>query len=81
MKTAEPTIRRMVLKRFRSVLSECVCFDNPTILVGRNGAGKSNLVGAFSFLADAMTVPLQEAFDRAGGISVVRNRLASGSRP
>lgn len=81
MKTAEPTIRRMVLKRFRSVLSECVCFDNPTILVGRNGAGKSNLVSAFSFLADAMTVPLQEAFDRAGGISVVRNRLASGSRP
>jgi predicted ATPase len=44
----------VVLKRFRSLPSERITFDNPTIFVGLNGSGKSDLVSAFSFLADAM---------------------------
>ncbi len=77
----EPTIRQLVLKRFRSIPSERITFDNPTIFVGRNGSGKSNLVSAFSFLAEAMASPLQAVFDKAGGISTVRNRTSGQSYP
>ena len=55
----ESTIKQLVLKRFRSIPSERITFDNPTIFVGRNGSGKSNLVSVFSFLAEAMASPLQ----------------------
>ena len=76
-----PLVQTLILKRFRSIPSESVDFDNPTFLVGRNGSGKSNLVDAFDFLAEAMTAPLQAVFDKRGGISVVRNRTARRSYP
>jgi len=72
----KPVVRSLILKRFRSIPSERIEFDNPTFLVGRNGSGKSNLVDAFSFLADSMAVPLQAVFDRRGGIAAVRNRTS-----
>lgn len=77
----EPTIKKLVVKRFRSIPSERIRFDNPTIFVGRNGSGKSNLVSVFSFLAEAMVSPLQAVFDKAGGISTVRNRTSGKSYP
>ena len=77
----EPTIKQLVLKRFRSIPSERITFDNPTIFVGRNGSGKGNLLSAFSFLADAMASPLQAVFDKAGGISTVRNLTSGRSDP
>lgn len=77
----EPTIKELVLKRFYSIPSERITFDNPTIFVGRNGSGKSNIVSAFSFLAEAMASPLQAVFDKAGGISAVRNRTSGQSYP
>lgn len=81
MSMIQPLVQSLILKRFRSVPSERVELDNPTFLVGRNGSGKSNLVDAFSFLSDAMTVPLQAVFDRRGGISAVRNRTSGQSYP
>ncbi len=63
-----------MLSRFRSISAERICFDNPTIFVGRNGSGKSNLISAFSFLADAMASPLKSVLERAGGYSVVHHR-------
>lgn len=77
----EPTIKQLILKRYRSIPAERITFDNPTIFVGRNGSGKSNLVSVFSFLAEAMAAPLQAVFDRAGGISAVRNRPSGSSHP
>jgi len=77
----DPLVQTLILKRFRSIPSECVHFDNPTFLVGRNGSGKSNLVAALDFMAEAMTVPLQAVFDKRGGISLVRNRTAGRSYP
>lgn len=70
----DPIIRHLVLSRFRSISAERVCFDNPTILVGRNGSGKSNLISAFGFLADAMASPLKSVLERAGGYSAVHQR-------
>lgn len=77
----EPVVKSLILKRFRSIQAEEVTLDNPTFLVGRNGSGKSNLVDAFSFLSDAMTQPLQAAFDKRGGIEAVRNRTSVKSAP
>ena len=76
----KPVVRRLLLKGFRSIPAARIEFDNPTILVGRNGSGKSNVVSAFSFLADAMRLPLQTAFDRIGGVAVARNRSAGRGR-
>lgn len=77
----DPIVRSLILKRFRSLPSERIELANPTFLVGRNGSGKSNLVDAFGFLADAVSVPLQAVFDRRGGIAAVRNRTSGQSRP
>ena len=77
----KPVVRRLLLKGFRSIPEACIEFDNPTIFVGRNGSGKSNVVSAFSFLADAMRMPLQTAFDRLGGVASVGNRTSIGRPP
>ena len=77
----KPFVRQLVLKGFRSIPAARIEFGNPTILVGRNASGKSNIVSAFSFLADAMSLPLHTVFDRAGGFASVRNRSFGGGRP
>src|SRR5688572_24368800 len=74
-------VTRIALKRFRSFPSATLVLDNPLFLVGRNGSGKSNLADAFSFVAEAMTSPLQAVFDRRGGIAAVRNRSSVKSAP
>lgn len=76
-----PKVHRLILKRFRSFPAEAVAFNNPTFLVGRNGAGKSNFVDAFAFLAESMVTPLQAVFDRRGGITAVRNRTSGRGYP
>jgi predicted ATPase len=77
----KPVIKKLILKRFRSIPGEEVTFDNPTFVVGRNGSGKSNFVDAFAFLAEAMVSPLQAVFDKRGGIAAVRNRTSVKSYP
>lgn len=76
-----PTIRTLILKRFRSIPTAQIDFDNPVFLVGANGSGKSNLASAFAFLAAAMSSPLQAVFDHNGGIAIVRNRTSGKSYP
>ena len=73
-------LRRLALKRFRSLRSATVEFDNPTFLVGQNGAGKSNIVDALWLLADAMASPLSAVLDKRGGIGAVGHRSASRGR-
>jgi predicted ATPase len=79
--TAIPVVKRLILKRFRSFPAAQVEFDNPTILVGRNGAGKSNFADVFAFLAESMVTPLQAVFGERGGITAVRNRTSGRSYP
>lgn len=69
-----PMLCNLSFKRFRSLSSAVLKFDNPTFLVGQNGAGKSNIVDAFTFLYQAMTFPLTAVFDSRGGIATVENR-------
>ncbi|MDB6116427.1 MAG: Recombination protein [Verrucomicrobiaceae bacterium] len=74
-------IRRLRLKRFRSLLWADVELTNPLFVVGKNGAGKSNFLKALEFLASSMTLPLESVFQLHGGIETVRYRTGSRSRP
>lgn len=74
-------ITKIIIKRFRSFPSAVFEMDNPVFVVGRNGSGKSNLADVFSFVAEAMSSPLQAVFDRKGGIAAVRNRSSVKSAP
>lgn len=77
-----PMLRSLTLKNFRSIRAARIEFDNPTFLVGQNGAGKSNIADAFAFLAEAMVSPLSAVFDRRGGLESVGYRgAATGRRP
>lgn len=81
MSASAPKLHSMVLTGFRSLASEEIGLDNPTFLVGRNGAGKSNLADAFSFIAEAMAAPLQTVFDRRGGYRAVASRGELSQQP
>ncbi len=70
----EPVVRSLILKNFRSLPNVQIDFDNPTFLVGRNGAGKSNIGDALGFISEAMNSPLRELIDRRGGITSVRTQ-------
>jgi predicted ATPase len=74
-------IKRLWLKRFRSILAARLGFENPLFLVGKNGAGKSNVLKALEFLSECMTTPLGTVFNNQGGIEAVRHRSGTQSRP
>jgi predicted ATPase len=77
-----PLVRSLIVKGFRSLANVRIDFDNPTFLVGRNGAGKSNIADALRFMTEAMNAPLKEVIDRRGGVTGVRTKFArSGSSP
>ena len=74
-------LRRLWLKNFRSIASAKIEMTNPLVFVGRNGAGKTNIADAFSFVSDAVSFPLTTAFDKRGGIQSVRHRTPGRGRP
>lgn len=79
--SAPKKLHRVLLWGFRSLASEEIVLDNPTFLVGRNGAGKSNLADVFSFIAEAMAAPLLTVFDRRGGYRSVAFRGELSQQP
>ncbi len=76
----EPVIRKLIIQGFRSFCSEVVEFDNPTVLVGQNGSGKSNLIDALAFLSEAMVNPLMQVIARRHGQQVVCHRSLQQGR-
>ena len=59
-------LTRLKLERYKSFRSEEVTFGDVTVLLGANGAGKSNLVSFFGMLGFLSTGALQESIGRAG---------------
>jgi predicted ATPase len=73
-------ITRLALRQFKSV-ERCVIELEPiSLLVGRNGVGKSNIVDSLRFVADALRNTLEYAIRERGGIDQVR-RKSLGGRP
>jgi predicted ATPase len=75
-----PFITRVTLENYKSFVSSDVRLQPLTFLVGRNGAGKSNFLDAFSFLADSLRGTFDEAVRQRGGFAAV-SHLTAGIYP
>src|SRR5687767_5882789 len=73
-RTLSPFLRRVQIQGYKS-LARCDVRLHPlTILVGRNGAGKSNFLDALAFLRDVVEFGASEAVTRRGGWSAIADR-------
>src|ERR1700722_12351433 len=71
-----PFLRRVRIRGYKSIAFCDVTLEPLTVLVGRNGAGKSNFLDALAFLRDAMETNVTEAIKRHGGWSSILCRAS-----
>lgn len=69
-----PFVRRLRLRNYKSIAQCDVELGAFTLLVGRNGAGKSNFLDAMRFVVDGLSSSLDHAIKSRGGIEAVRRR-------
>lgn len=69
-----PFLKRLRLKHFKSIAKCDVNLAPLSVLVGRNGAGKSNFLDALRFVTDSLDTSLDHAVKSRGGIDEVRRR-------
>lgn len=81
MKSGFLPITRLRLRRFRSLQWADISLTNPLFVVGKNGAGKSNLLKALEFLSQCVSLPLESVFQLHGGLETMRFRPGGRSRP
>jgi predicted ATPase len=74
-----PTLSRLRVNNYRSLADVDMTFGPLTVLVGSNGAGKSNLVDVLRFVRDATTRGLDDAIIERGGMSAIRRWSAKGA--
>lgn len=72
-------IKQVSLRYYKSIGSCSVDLNDLTILVGKNGSGKSNFLDSISFVSDALSSTLDFAIRQRGGLGSVRKR--SGGHP
>src|SRR5213592_2989233 len=73
---APPFLRRVRIRGYKSIAFCDVTLQPLTILVGRNGAGKSNFLDALAFLRDVMETNVTEAMKRRGGWDSIVSRFS-----
>lgn len=67
-------IRRVSITNYKSFARTRVDLDQLTLLVGKNGSGKSNFVDALSFVRECLEDSTAIAFRNRGGLAAVRRR-------
>jgi predicted ATPase len=76
------TVEWIDIENFRSIRKARLEPDRLTVLLGGNGAGKSNVVDVFRFVSEAVSLGLFTALERRAGIQAVRHRIAGkGGNP
>lgn len=80
MTNPAPFLRRLALRNFKSIAVCDVELAALTVVVGRNGAGKSNLLDSLHFVVDALHGSLDHAVRTRGGIDAVRRRSTGQPR-
>lgn len=70
----EVFLRRVKLTNFKSIGQCDVELGRLTILVGRNGSGKSNFLDGLRFVVESLQTSLDHAIKARGGIDEVRRR-------
>jgi len=75
-----PAVRHIRLSNYKSIAACNVVLSPLTVVVGRNGAGKSNLLDALAFVAESMQTSVDAAVASRGGIDAVRRRSTGHPR-
>lgn len=73
-------MRRVTIRNYKSIGKCDVKLARLSVLVGRNGAGKSNFLDALRFIADGLQSSLDHAIKSRGGIASVRRRSTGHPR-
>ncbi len=73
-------IRRVKLRDYKSIGRCDVELAPLTVLVGRNGSGKSNFLDALSFVSDSLKTSLDHALRDRGGLRAVRRHSTGHPR-
>ncbi len=73
-------LRELRVRNYKSIAKCSVVFRPVTLLVGRNGSGKSNLLDALRFVADGLQSSLDHAIRSRGGIDNVQRRSTGHPR-
>jgi predicted ATPase len=66
-----PFLRRVRIRNYKSIKFCDVTLEPLTVLVGRNGSGKSNFVDALAFLRDVVTWDTTKAVEMHGGPTIM----------
>src|SRR5437588_7860311 len=74
---APPFLRRMRIRGYKSIAFCDVQLAPLTVLVGRNGSGKSNFLDALAFLRDLMEMRTAEAVKERKGWRSIHCRTDS----
>ena len=75
-----PFLKRVRIRNYKSIKFCDVELEPLTVLVGRNGSGKSNFVDALGFLRDVETRGLQQAVEAHGGTDAILFRGSPGRK-
>ena len=73
-------ITRIIIEHFKSIEHLDLEFADLTVLVGRNAAGKSNIVDAIMFVRDVIRHGLDRAVSQRHGIDSIRQWTYKGAR-
>jgi len=76
----KPFLRRVIVNNYKSIGTCDVKMAQFTVLVGRNGAGKSNFLDALRFVTDGLLTSLDHAIKSRGGIQMVRRKSTGHPR-
>ncbi len=71
-RSTQPFLERVRIKNYKSIARCDVKLGPLTILVGRNGAGKSNFLEALRFVTESLETSLDHAIKARGGVRAVR---------
>jgi len=74
MSESPPFLRRVSIRNYKSIAACDVKLGRFTLIVGRNGSGKSNFLDALRFINDGLQATLDHAIKVRGGIDEVRRK-------
>jgi len=73
-------LKRAHIRNYKSIADCNVELGRLTLLVGRNGAGKSNFLDALRFVTEALETSLDHAIKSRGGLTAVRRKSTGHPR-
>jgi predicted ATPase len=73
------TFRELRMRHFRAFENALLPLDGMTVLLGRNGAGKTSIMVGLEFFREAVVDSLSNAIARRGGLKAIRQHQAAGA--